>query len=117
MIPPILGSILVVLCPLSPKYHFTEHGETTTVKEQQIHNSEIVRKVFKLVFWPLDALFNTEKLMLCVDYRMQQGLPVICPQMVDYFENIHLHSIMQANCRVFAEPNGHLEKEIHRWGN
>jgi hypothetical protein len=31
-------SILVALLPVPPKYPFKGHGETTAMKEQQIHN-------------------------------------------------------------------------------
>jgi len=69
--PSILASILVALLPVPPKYHFTGHGKTTAVKEQQIYNREVLKKVFELIFRPLDALFNTGKLMLCADSRMR----------------------------------------------
>jgi len=62
-----LASIFVALLPVPPKYHFKGHGKTTAVKEQQIHNQEVLRKVFELIFRPLDSLFNTGKLMLCAD--------------------------------------------------
>jgi len=73
-----LGSILVALLPIPPKYHFEGRGKTTAVKEQQIHNREILRKVFELIFHPLDTLFNTGKLLLCVDGQMWQSYPAIC---------------------------------------
>jgi len=63
------------------------------MKEQQIHNQEILRKVFELIFRPLDVLFNTGKLLLCVDGRMRQCYPVIRARTADYFKNIYLHSI------------------------
>jgi hypothetical protein len=33
-----LASIRLALLPVPPKYHFKGHGNTTAVKEQQIHN-------------------------------------------------------------------------------
>jgi len=99
-----LASILVALLPVPPKYHFKGLGTTTGVKEQQIHNREVLRKVFELIFRPLDALFNTGKLMLCVDGRMRQCYPVICAWTADYFENIHLHSIKQPHCPGCEAP-------------
>ena len=99
-----LASILVTLLPVPPKYHFKGHGKTTAVKEQQVHNREVLRKVFKIIFRPLDALFNTGKLMLCADGRMRQCYPVICAWTADYFENIHLHSIKQPHCPVCEAP-------------
>jgi hypothetical protein len=82
------------------------------VKEQRIHNREVVRKVFKLIFRPVDALFNTVKLLLCADGWMRQCYPVICAWTADYFENIHLHSTKQPYCpeceapkSVFGEGN------------
>jgi len=56
-----LGSSLVTLIPVPPKYHFKGHGKTTALKEQQIHNREVLRKVFNVIFRPLDVLFNTGK--------------------------------------------------------
>jgi len=60
--------------------------------------------VFKLIFRPLDVLFNTGKLMLCADGQMRQCYPVICAWTADYFENIHLHSIKQPHCPVCEAP-------------
>jgi len=48
------------------------------MKEQQIHNQEVLRKVFKLIFHPLDVLFDTAEPMLCADIPMRQFYPVIC---------------------------------------
>jgi hypothetical protein len=62
-----LASILVALLSVPPKYHFKGHGKTTAMKEQQIHHREVIRKVFELIFHPLDMLFNTAKHMLCAD--------------------------------------------------
>jgi len=53
-----LGNILVALLPVSPQYHFEEHGKTTAVKEQPIHNREVLRKDFKL-FFTLSTHFPT----------------------------------------------------------
>jgi hypothetical protein len=86
-----LASILAALLPIPPKYYFKGHGKTTALKEQQIHNREVIRKVYELIFCPLNALFNTGKLMLCAHGRMRQCYPVICAWPADYFENMHLH--------------------------
>jgi len=86
-----LASILVALLPVPPTYHFKGQGKTTALKEQQIPNREGLKKVFELIFRPVDVLFNTGKLMLCADGWMWQCYPVICLWMADYFENIHLH--------------------------
>jgi len=99
-----LVSVLVALLPVPPKYHFKGHVKTTTMKKQQIHNRDVLRKVFELIFRPLDALFNTGKLMLCADGRMRQCYPVICAWTADYFANIHLHSIKQPHCPVCEAP-------------
>jgi len=99
-----LASILVALFPIPPKYHFKGHGKTTAVKEQPIHSQEVLRKVFELICCPLDALFNSGMLKLCVDGRMGQCYPVICAWTADYFENIHLHSIKQPHCPEFEGP-------------
>jgi len=107
-----LGSIPVALLPVPPKHHFKWHGKTTAVREQQIHNQEVLRKVFELIFDPLDALFNTGKLMLCGDGRMRQCYPVISAWTADYFENMHLHSIKQphssAKCNSVRKPYTNL---------
>jgi len=98
------ASILVALHPVPPKYHFKGHGKGTAMIEQQIHNREVLRKVFELIFCALDKHFNTGKLMLCADGRMQQCYPVICAWMADYFEIIHLHSIKQPHCPGCEAP-------------
>jgi len=99
-----LASILVALLPVSTKYHFKAQGKTTPMKEQQIQNREVLKKVFELIFRPVDALFNSGKLMLCADGWMWQCYPDICLWMADYFENIHLHSIKQPYCPVSEAP-------------
>jgi len=99
-----LGSILVALLPVPPKYHFEGHGKTPPVKEPHIHNREVPRKVFELIFRPLDAVFNSGKLVLCADGRKRQCYPVICAWTADYFENIHLHSFNQPHCPVCEAP-------------
>jgi len=100
-----VASTLVALLPVPPKYHFKGHGKITAMKGQQIHNREVLRNVFELIFRPLDALFNNGKLTLCVrDGRMQQCCPVICAWTADYFENIRMHSIKQPCCPVCETP-------------
>ena len=74
------------------------------MKEQQIHNREVLRKVFKLIFRPLHALCNSWKLMLCADGWMWHCYPVLCAWTADYFKNIHLHSINQPQCPVCIAP-------------
>ena len=61
----------------------------------------VFRKVFELIFPPLEKLFNTGKLVLCADCRMRVSYPVSCVWTADYFEDIHLHSIKQSHCFVF----------------
>jgi len=68
------------------------------MKEQQIHNREVLRKVFELIICPLNALFNGGRLVLCADCRMQQCYPVICAFTADYFKIIHLHSTKRPHC-------------------
>ena len=103
-----LASILVALLPVPRKYHFKGHGKTSDVKEQQIHNREVLTTVFDLIFCPLDTHLNTGKHMLCADGRMWQCYPVICAWTADYFENIHLHSITQPHCPVCEAPKSSL---------
>jgi hypothetical protein len=106
-----LASILVALLPVPPKYPIKGHGKTTAVKDQQIYNREVLRKVFELIFCPLDVLFNTGKLVLAVDGQMQQSYPVIWAWMADYFENIHLHSNNQPQCPVYEA----LKSSFGKW--
>jgi len=56
------------------------------MKEQQIHYQEVLRKVFELIFHPLNLPFNTGKLMIYVDGWIQQCDSVICELTADYFE-------------------------------
>jgi len=74
------------------------------VKEQQIHNRDGLNEVLKPIVCPLDSHFDSGKLMLCVDGRMRRCDHVICAWMVDYFENIHLHSMKQPHCAVCKAP-------------
>ena len=74
------------------------------MKEQEIHNRDILRMVFSLISLPLNARFNTVLLMLSADGWMQQCSPVICLSMADHFVNIHLHSIMPPHCPLCNAP-------------
>jgi hypothetical protein len=99
-----LARIGVALLPVPPTDHIKGHGKTTALKEQQIHNREVLRKVFELIFRPLDALCNAGQHIHLVDGRMLQCYPVICAWRADYFENIHWHSIEQPDCPVCKAP-------------
>jgi len=98
------ANILVSLLPVLPTYHFMNHGKTTAVQKQYIHNREDLRRVFKLMFSSLNANFITRKLKHCVDRQMRRCYSVISEWMADYFENIHLHSIKQLHCPVYKAP-------------
>jgi hypothetical protein len=54
-----LASILVTQLCVPPEYQLRGYGNTTAVKEKQIHNQEDFRMVFKHIFCPLDDLFET----------------------------------------------------------
>jgi hypothetical protein len=107
-----VASLLVALLSVPLKYDFEGHGNASAVKEQQIHNREVLRNVFEHIFHPLNVLFNTGKLILYADSRMWQCYPVISAWTADYFENIHLHSIKQPHCPVCEAP-----KSSFREGN
>jgi len=102
--PLILPAIVVVLPPILLGCPFEGHGKTTTVKEQQIHYQEVLRKVFEHIFLPPNPLFNAGKLTLSADGQMRQCFPVICAWMADYFENIHLDPFKQPHCPVWEAP-------------
>ena len=112
-----LASILVALLPIPLSNHIKGHGKTTTMKEQQIHNREVLRKVFEITFHSLDALFNTGKLMLCADGRMRQCDPVICAWMVNYIETVTCIQSSSPIALCAKHRNCRLEKGIHRHGN
>jgi len=76
----------------------------TAVKEQQIHDGKVLRKVFELIFRPLDALFNHGTLMLCADSQMGQRYPFICAWTAAYFKQIPMHLIKQPHCPVCEAP-------------
>jgi len=99
-----LARIHVALLPVLPKYHFKGHGKTTTMKEQQLHNQEVIRKLFEFIFPTLDAHFNTGKLRRCGDSHMRLSDPVIGAWTADYFENIHFHSNNQPHCALWEAP-------------
>jgi hypothetical protein len=65
------ASILVALLLVPSKYHFTEAGNTTAMKEQQIHNREVLRRVFNLIFAPLNVHLNTGKPKHCAAGQMR----------------------------------------------
>jgi hypothetical protein len=54
-----IASIVVSLLSVPAKYHLKEHGKTTAMNEQQIHNCDVLRQVYKLILCPLHGLFNT----------------------------------------------------------
>src|SRR6266550_6054484 len=58
-------SILVALLPVPPKHCFRGPGRSADLKVQQDHNREILRKVFEIIFTPLNNLFEHGKRMLC----------------------------------------------------
>jgi len=99
-----LSSRPVAHLSVPPKYNFKGHGNTTAMKVKEMHNQEVLRKVFERIFCALDALFNTGKLMLCADGRMWHCYPVTCAWTADYFENSHLPSIEQPQCPVCEAP-------------
>jgi hypothetical protein len=86
-----LGSVSVAPLPVPPKYYFKRHGKSTCMKEEQIHNREVLRKVFHHIFCYLDTHLNTGKLLLCADRRIRQWYSVFCALIADYFKNIHLN--------------------------
>jgi len=88
-----LDSMLVALLGIPPKYNIKGDSKSTSMKEQQIHNQEVVRKVFELFFRPFDLHFNTPQNMLGVDVLMRQWYCIICVWIAEYFKNIHLLSI------------------------
>jgi hypothetical protein len=96
-----LGCILAAFLPIPPKYHFNGDRKPRAVKDQQIHNGDVLRKVFEHIFRPLDVLFNTGQLMLCADSRMRQCNHVICARTADFSENIHLHLPWQPHRHVW----------------
>jgi len=93
-----LGSIPVALLPVSPKDHLKEHRQATVVKAQPVHNQEVLKKVFRLIFRHLDALFHTRQRILCADGQTQECYPVLSASTANYFESIHLHSVNHPNC-------------------
>ena len=111
-----LAFILVALLPIPIKYQFNGHGKTTAVKEQYIHNGEVLRNGFELNFCPVDALFHSANQKLCEDGRMRQCYTVIRAWTADYFENIQLHSITQPHCPVCEEPKSSCgEGNLSSW--
>jgi len=107
-----LASILVAHLPVPLKYLFKGQWKITALKERQIHNWEVLRKVFMLMFRPLDTLFNTRMHMHCADSWMPQCYHVIYVWTADYFKNIHLHSekqphnfVCKAQQSLFGEGN------------
>ena len=74
------------------------------MNKQQIHNREVVWKVFGRILCPLDSLFHDRHLTLRAVRGIWQCYLVICALMADYFENIHLHSIKQPDCPECNAP-------------
>ena len=68
------------------------------VKAQPVHNQEVLKKVFRLIFRHLDALFHTRQRILCADGQTQECYPVLSASTAIYFESIHLHSVNHPNC-------------------
>jgi len=111
-----LARILVALLHVPPKYRFEGHGKTTAVKEEQIHNREVLCMIFDLILRPLHAVFNTSNLLHCADGQMRHCYPVICSWRADYFENIQLQSIKQPHCPVREAPKSSFaEGNLSSW--
>jgi hypothetical protein len=68
--PSSLARVIVTLLPVPPKYHHRGHQQTAAIKEQQEYNWEVLGRVFEIIFYPLDTVFEKEKPMLCADRKM-----------------------------------------------
>ena len=60
-------SILVAILPVPPKQCFHGPGKSAELKAQQNYNREVLRKVFEIIFMPLNHLFERGKHMFCSD--------------------------------------------------
>ena len=97
-------SVLVALLSVLPKHCFHGPGKLAELKAQQDYNREVLRKVFEIIFTPLNNLFERGKNMLCSDGRVRKCFPSIYVWTADYVENVNLHSIKSALCHVCEAP-------------
>jgi hypothetical protein len=79
-------------------------GKSAAIKEQQIPNHEVLRKLFEFILWALNTHFNLGKVTLCGDGQIQLCYPVIGALMADYFKIIQLYSNKQPYCAVCEAP-------------
>ena len=105
-------SVLVALLPVPPKHCFHGPGKSAELKAQQDYNREVLRKVFEIIFTPLNNLFERGKHMLCSDGRVRKCFPIICAWTADYVENVNLHSIKSGLCHVCEAPKSSFGSTI-----
>ena len=105
-------SILVALLPVPPKHCFHGPGKSAELKAQQDYNREVLRKVFEIIFTPLNNLFERGKHMLCSDGRVRKCFPIICAWTADYAENVNLHSIKSGLCHIYEGPKSSFGSTI-----
>ena len=105
-------SILVGLLPVPPKHCFHSPGMSAELKVQQDYNRDVLRKVFEIIFTPLNNLFERGKPMLCSDGRVRKCFPIIYVWTADYVENVNLHSIKSGLCHVCKAPKSSFGSTI-----
>ena len=105
-------SFLAALLPVPPKHCFHGPEKSSELKAQQDYNREVLRKVFEIIFTPLNNLFKRGKHMLCSDGRVRKCFPIICVWTADYVENVNLHSIKSGLCHVCEAPKSSFESTI-----
>jgi len=67
-----LPTMLCALLHVPPKYHSEWPGKSADVNKQQIHNQEILCKVFNLISHHLGTQLNMEIEIVCADGRIWQ---------------------------------------------
>ena len=105
-------SILVALLPVPPKHCFHGPGKSAELQAQQDYNREVLRKVFEIIFTPLNNLFERGKHMLCSDGSVRKCFPIICAWTADYVENGNLHAIKSGLCHVCEAPKSSFGSTI-----
>jgi hypothetical protein len=112
-----LATLLVALLPVSPKYQFKDHWKTMAVKEQQIHNREVLNRFLSLFFlhstcfateesvWFVRMVWCGNVIALCVHGRLTTLKTFTCTE----------SGSLIALCAKHI--NRGLEKGIYRGGN
>jgi hypothetical protein len=69
--------ILLALVPVPREYTFKGKGSTAALKLQQEYDRDMQRRVYEMIFKPLEDVAENGKFMHCADRQIQKCIPVV----------------------------------------